>query len=188
MQVKEATKKKNPTAICPVRTKASAPSAHPLSGSGSFQPSQSVEEDLGKEVPPFEKEENLEREKPGRRLLPEPSGSRKRAPVSSGFTTTGPSNNHLDRRVWPDYTEKGLADKEKQSVTLRNHMERERKQQKKEKRHSFHQVWAEDSVPTSFHDCWEDSCLIRWAELLYLEAGAFRVVPMFCNSIRDWWW
>lgn len=104
----------------------------------------------------MKKQENLEREKPGRRLLSEPSGSRKRVPVSSGFTTTGPSNNHLDRRIRPDYTEKGLADKEKQSVTLRNRMERERKQRKKKKkkkRHSFHQVWAEDLVPTSFHYC-----------------------------------
>lgn len=61
--------------------------------------------------PPLKKQQNLEREKPGRRLLPEPSGSRKRAPVSSGFTTTGPSTNHLDRRILPDYTEKGLAEK-----------------------------------------------------------------------------
>lgn len=78
--------------------------------------SKSVEEDLGKEVPPLKKQQKLEREKPGRRLPPEPSGSRKRVPVSSGFTTTGPSTNHLDRRILADYTEKSLAEK---STTMR---------------------------------------------------------------------
>lgn len=49
--------------------------------------------------PPLNQQQKLEQEQPSRRFLLEPSGSRKRVPVSPGFTTTGLSTNHLDRRI-----------------------------------------------------------------------------------------
>lgn len=122
---------KRSTAICPVWTTAIYASAK-WKGQ-----SKSVQEDLGKEVPPpppLKKQQKLEQEQPSRRFLLEPSGSRKRAPVSPGFTTTGLSTNHLDRRIWPDYAGKGSRTQEKQSAALGKHMEQKEKQQKQQRK------------------------------------------------------
>lgn len=155
--------------------------------------SKSVEEDLGKEVPPLWK---------SKRIWSWKSPAEGSCPSQAVAGSECLCHRDLQRQVRPPtiwtgefdqiIQKKGLADKEKQSVTLRNHEEREwtqqkEKKKKKKKRHSFHQVWAEDLVPTSFHYCWEDSCMFRWAEV-YLDAVGFRIVPMLCNSIRDWWW